>query len=445
MTLLYEGAKQARLQVASRHSRRTRLSFSLLLSLTFAFLWRRLGGAPLGLALGVTLAWLAVSVALGPFQRRMDRRGRLLRAMVIAFGLDVAYASVMVWALGGSEWLGGLNLVLILALAGLYLPQSGLRWVLGACLGALALLLASPHLGPLAPPAGGPFPALAGGPLAWAVDLSILMVLGLQGWAVFRYSHETSLREDELRSANQRLRGLNEALSDQQFSLLVSQQDLLLANERLRLKNEEVLKSQDVIRTLAQALEARDHYTQGHSSRVSDVAVRLARALGLNREELETVRLGCLLHDVGKIHVPDAVLRKPGALDEEEFAMMRKHPAIGEQICRPLAFARPCLSIIRHHHERWDGRGYPDGLKGEEISLHARIAAVADAWDAMTSDRPYRTALPEAVAFGRLLDGAGTQFDPNMVELFVRVMDHEQGQEALEAPTAPAANTGGNA
>jgi putative nucleotidyltransferase with HDIG domain len=356
--------------------------------------------------------------------------------MVLSYGIDVLYATAMVWTLGGSEWLGGLSLVVTLAMAGLYLPQAGLRWVLAASLAALAALLAAPHFAWLAPPAGGPFPALVGGPLAPVIDAVVLAVLGLEGWATFRYSQENSLRESELMRANQRLRGLNEALSDQQFSLLVSQQDLLLANERLRQKNEEVLKSQDVIRTLAQALEARDHYTQGHSSRVSDVAVTLARAAGLNREEQETVRLGCLLHDVGKIHVPDAVLRKPGALDEEEFALMRKHPAIGEQICRPLAFARPCLSIIRHHHERWDGRGYPDGLKGEEISLHARIAAVADAWDAMTTDRPYRSALPAEVAFARLNEGAGSQFDPRLVETFVRVMDK---------PAPSLAPTGGEA
>lgn len=433
MSPMYEGAKQARLQVAARHSRRTRLTFALLLSLVFAVLWRRMGGLPLGLALGLSLAWLGLSLGLGPFQRRMQRRGRLLRALVLAYGLDALYACALTWALGGCEWLGALSLVLTLAMAGLYLPPAGLRWVLAACLGALGLLLALPHLGPLAPPPGGPFPALASGALAWVVDLSVLTVLALQGWAVTRYGRETGLREDELRSANQRLRGLNEALSDQQFSLLVGQQDLLLANERLRLKNEEVLKSQDVIRTLAQALDARDHYTQGHSSRVSDAAIRLAREMGLSREEQETVRLGCLLHDVGKIHVPDAVLKKPGALTDDEFSLMRKHPAIGEQICRPLAFARPCLSIIRHHHERWDGGGYPDGLKGEEISLHARIAAVADAWDAMTSDRPYRTALPAAMAFGRLRDGAGSQFDPRLVAVFVRVMDHDRGPEAASA------------
>jgi putative nucleotidyltransferase with HDIG domain len=433
MTTLYEGAKQPRLQVASRHSRRARLSFAIFLTLCFGLLAHGRPGPALSWSLGLTLGFLGFALLMRPLSRRMDRRGRLMRALVFGYAVDALYVVAVAWALGGSQWISALGLVTTLAMAGLYLPQNGMGWVLLACLGSQIGLLACPWLGPLAPPAGGPFPALVGGTLAWALDASVLGVLGLLGWAGFRYGRETNLREDELRQANQRLRGLNEALSDQQFSLLVSQQDLLLANERLRLKNEEVLKSQDVIRTLAQALEARDHYTQGHSSRVSDAAVLLARELGLSREEQEVVRLGCLLHDVGKIHVPDAVLSKPGALDAAEYALMKKHPAIGEQICRPLVFARPCLSIIRHHHERWDGGGYPDGLKGEEISLHARIAAVADAWDAMTSDRPYRQALASDVAFQRLQEGAGTQFDAELAGLFVRVMGRRLEQAAATA------------
>jgi len=435
MSTLYEGAKQPRLQVASRHSRRARLSFAIFLTLTFGLMAHWQPGQPQRWALGLTLVWLVAALLMRPFSRRMERHGRLLRALLLGYAADALYTCALAWALGGSEWISSLGLVVTLATAGFYLPQSGLGWVLMACLSGQALELLSPHWGPLAPPAGGPFPALPSGPLAWLVDAGVLGVVGLLGWAALRYGREGGLREDELRHANQRLRGLNEALSDQQFSLLVSQQDLLLANERLRLKNEEVLKSQDVIRTLAQALEARDHYTQGHSSRVSDAAVLLARELGLSREEQETVRLGCLLHDVGKIHVPDAVLSKPGALDEAEYALMKKHPAIGEQICRPLVFARPCLSIIRHHHERWDGGGYPDGLKGEEISLHARIAAVADAWDAMTSDRPYRKALPNDVAFKRLQEGAGTQFDAELAGLFVRVMGRRLDQSAAPVET----------
>jgi HD-GYP domain-containing protein (c-di-GMP phosphodiesterase class II) len=144
----------------------------------------------------------------------------------------------------------------------------------------------------MAPPAGAPFQAITSGSLALIVDASVLGMLSLVGFAALRFGQESSRREEEMRQANQRLRSLNETLSDQQFSLLVGQQDLLLANERLRQKGLEVLKSQDVISTLAQALEARDHYTQGHSSRVAEVAVLLARELGLSREEQDVVRHG---------------------------------------------------------------------------------------------------------------------------------------------------------
>lgn len=422
MQPLYEGAKGHRLQVAARHSRRSRALMGVLMTLAFTALALVDGGHFYRWTLAMSVSWLLVGIALGVGFRALERRGRLLEGLVAGFGMDALYTAALAWATGGSEWVAGTGLMAVMAFASLYLPERGIRVVLAFCGAALAAVLLLPHIPALAPPLGGPFPALPSGRLATVVDLSVLGMLALVGFAALRFGLEGSRREEEMRQANQRLRSLNDTLSDQQFSLLVGQQDLMLANERLRQKGLEVLKSQDVISTLAQALEARDHYTQGHSSRVAEVAVLLARELGLSREEQDVVRHGCLLHDIGKIHVPDAVLRKPGALSDEEYTLMRKHPAIGEQICRPLIFARPFLAIVRHHHERWDGKGYPDGLKGEEVSLHARITAIADAWDAMTSDRPYRTALPPQVAFGRLEEGAGTQWDPNLIEVFVRVM-----------------------
>ena len=235
MTTLYEGAKQPRLQVASRHSRRARLSFAVFLSAAFCLLAQARPAPSQQWALGLTAAFLAFALAMRPLSRRMDRRGRLLRALVFGYAVDAAYVAAVVWALGGSQWMAAVGMVTTLAMAGLYLPQNGMGWVLLACLGAQLGLCASPWLGPLAPPAGGPFPALAGA-LGLVVDLSVLGVLAILGWAGLRYGHETNQRENELSHANQRLRGLNAALSDQQFSLLVSQQDLLLANERLRLR-----------------------------------------------------------------------------------------------------------------------------------------------------------------------------------------------------------------
>lgn len=424
MSTLYEGVKSGRLQLAARHSRRTRVLFGVLMLCVFSGFSLAKPSSLHHLAVVASLVWLLLGLILGGRFNALERRGRLLRALVAGYALDALYVGLLAWALGANEWMAALGLGTVISISGLYLPEKGVKGVLAIGLSVLLLLLAAPHVAWMHPPISGPFPNQQGGPMAWVLGATLVAVIFLSGFASLRFSGVSSRHESELRQANQRLRGLYEALSDQQFSLLVSQQDLLLANERLKQKSEEVLKSQDVIRTLAQALEARDVYTQGHSSRVSDAAIMLAREIGLGREEQDIVRLGCLLHDIGKIHIPDAVLLKPGSLTDEEFALMKKHPEVGEQICRPLVFARSCLTVIRHHHERWDGKGYPDGLKGDEISLLARIAAVADAWDAMTTDRPYRKALAAPVALSILEDGSGTQWDPGLVPAFIRVMSN---------------------
>jgi putative nucleotidyltransferase with HDIG domain len=430
MSTLYEGVKGGRLQLAARHSRRTRVLFGALMLLVSA-------GFSLAqpmdlhyLALGGSAVWLLCGLILGGRFSALDRRGKLLPALIAGYALDAVYTGLLVWTLGANEWMAALGLGTVVSISGLYLPERGVKAVMGICLGVLLLLLAAPHLGGMSPPSHAPFPHQHSGVMAWVLAATLFSIVFLSGFASLRFSGVSARHESELRQANQRLRGLYEALSDQQFSLLVSQQDLLLAHERLKQKSEEVLKSQDVIRTLAQALDARDTYTQGHSSRVSDAAILLAREIGLGREEQDIVKLGCLLHDIGKIHIPDVVLMKPGALTDDEYELMKKHPAVGEQICRPLVFARNCLTVIRHHHERWDGKGYPDGLKGDEISLLARIAAVADAWDAMTTDRPYRKALAAPVALSILEDGAGTQWDPGLIPAFIRVMSHQVDQAA---------------
>jgi putative nucleotidyltransferase with HDIG domain len=430
MSVLYEGVKNSRLSLAARHSRRTRLLFAGLALLVFGGLCL---AAPMDLhrtGLGIAIAWLLFALALGPWSKEADRRGRLGRLMVYSYAADLSVVCAFAWILGANPWTNALGIGTILGVAALYLHQRGVKAIFVLSIALLALLLASPHVAWLAPPSRALFGTHETGLVAWVLSFTALGVVFLSGFASLRFSAVSSQHESELRQANQRLRGLYEALSDQQFSLLVSQQDLLLANERLKQKSEEVLKSQDVIRTLAQALEARDVYTQGHSSRVAEAAVMLAREMGLSREEQDVVRLGCLLHDLGKINIPDAVLLKPGSLTDEEYGLMQRHPVVGEQICRPLVFARSCLTVIRHHHERWDGHGYPDKLKGDEISLFARIASIADSWDAMTTDRPYRKALAAPVAFSILEDGAGTQWDPGLVPVFIRVMSHHVDQRA---------------
>jgi HD-GYP domain-containing protein (c-di-GMP phosphodiesterase class II) len=170
---------------------------------------------------------------------------------------------------------------------------------------------------------------------------------------------------------------------------------------------------------LANALEAKDPYTRGHSERVGARARRLASALGLPPDEIDTVTQAGLLHDIGKIGVPETVLRKRGALDHAEWALMRNHPLIGAQIVAPFDFFAGGALVIRHHHERWDGSGYPDGLVGAAIPLGARIVAVADVFDALTSDRPYRPALARDAALAYLTEEAGRTLDPDVVAVIL--------------------------
>lgn len=174
-----------------------------------------------------------------------------------------------------------------------------------------------------------------------------------------------------------------------------------------------------VVTALANAVEAKDAPTERHCERLALLAARLGQRLDLSPPELDAVTYGALLHDVGKIGVPDRVLTKTGPLSEEEWVLIRRHPEIGERICAPLESFAAFGPIIRHHHERWDGTGYPDGLRGDAVSLGARIVGIVDAFDAMTHDRPYRRALTMAQALEELRRGAGRQFDRDIARLFV--------------------------
>ncbi len=187
----------------------------------------------------------------------------------------------------------------------------------------------------------------------------------------------------------------------------------------------------ETISALMSALEARDPYTQAHTSRIRDMAVALAVGLQVPSDIRRAVKLGAILHDVGKIGIPDAILLKPGPLTDEEWVIMRAHPAIGERMLGNIDFINPALPIIRHHHERWDGRGYPDGIAGERIPVGACIVAVCDALDAMTSDRPYRPGMTIEAACDELLVCAGAQFDPTCAALLVDVVSRI-GEEHLE-------------
>jgi HD-GYP domain-containing protein (c-di-GMP phosphodiesterase class II) len=174
---------------------------------------------------------------------------------------------------------------------------------------------------------------------------------------------------------------------------------------------------------LTEAIESRDPYTGGHCRRLAEHAAGVATKLELPPKEIEVVRLGAALHDMGKIAVPDSVLKKAGRLTPEEYTIIKQHCYSGGQICKRVGFLMDAYPIVYHHHERWDGKGYPDGIKGERIPLGARIVAVIDAFDAMTTDRPYRDAMPMQAAMDILRDGAGAQWDPRVVQVLIDTID----------------------
>jgi len=190
-----------------------------------------------------------------------------------------------------------------------------------------------------------------------------------------------------------------------------------------QLKSIEIEKSYfRTMKALAAAVEEKDRYTRGHSDRVKTYAVELARRLGLPSETISTIEHACVLHDIGKIGIPDTIIQKDRDLTDEEYGKIKEHPAKGENIIRVIPFLEPARPIIRHHHERFDGTGYPDGMKEKEIELGARIIAIVDTYDAMTTERPYRGPFPKDHAISVLKEQKGKQFDPELVDIFVRYL-----------------------
>jgi putative two-component system response regulator len=223
-----------------------------------------------------------------------------------------------------------------------------------------------------------------------------------------------------------RTRGIEAGADD--FLTKPFEQSILRARIRsqLRLKRltDQLEHTENVIFMLAQAVEAKDAYTEGHLRRLRAYGEQLALACRLSPTEVAAVRYGGILHDIGKIGVDEAILRKPGPLTPEEAAQMRRHPEIGAQIISQMRFARDVAPIIHGHHEYWDGSGYPHGLSGEAIPLGARIITIVDAYDAMMTDRPYRAALGEDESLRRLRNGRGSQFDPDLLDIFINLVEN---------------------
>lgn len=209
--------------------------------------------------------------------------------------------------------------------------------------------------------------------------------------------------------------------------------DALAANVSAGIECAQLLRKQrelfyHTINILAQAVELRDTYTGGHTLRVTNYAVILGQKMELSSQDMNLLRIGTPLHDVGKIGIDDAILRKPGKLSDEEFEMMKSHTVKGATILSKLPELLPVIPIVRNHHERWDGKGYPDKLAGEQTPQLARIVAVADAFDAMTSDRPYRKGMPAEAAFEEVKKKRGEQFDPIIADRFLSIQDEIEGQ-----------------
>jgi putative nucleotidyltransferase with HDIG domain len=193
--------------------------------------------------------------------------------------------------------------------------------------------------------------------------------------------------------------------------------------EKIQHSNLELALAYDAtIEGWSRAMDLRDQETEGHTQRVTEKTVLLARSLGLPDEDILHIRRGALLHDIGKIGVPDNILLKDGPLTEKEWDIMRKHPQYAYEMLHPINYLRPSMEIPHLHHEKWDGTGYPLGLKGEQIPLAARIFAIVDVYDALTSDRPYRKAWSEEKALNYIREQSGRHFDPELVEKFIQLL-----------------------
>ena len=232
-------------------------------------------------------------------------------------------------------------------------------------------------------------------------------------------------------------------LPDERDMVVGFAQATAVALQKLVLREDHERNLVDTITAFVNAIESKDPYLKGHSARVALYATEIARVMKLDDEMVDVVSRGAMLHDLGKLSIMDTILRKPERLTGDEFALIKAHPVVGDRILKPLRFLARESCAVRHHHERYDGSGYPDGLSGEDIPLAARIVTVADVFDAVTSNRPYRTALPVEAAREEIVRGRGTHFDPQVADAFLtvpveRLVEIARHHESLTSAPLPA-------
>lgn len=263
-------------------------------------------------------------------------------------------------------------------------------------------------------------------------DLTVLTREELEAQVVF-WRAQSLLLAGDFGRVRESLYKRTDELDDMRAQLISYAEDL---NREYQLERQRTREVESMlvatVGALANAIEARDPYTRGHTDRVARVTLAMGARLGWTEKQMQLAQMGALLHDIGKIGVPDAILRKPGQLDAEEFALMRRHPDIGAQILNGIEALAPTIPFVIAHHERWDGKGYPRRLAGEDIPLEGRILAIADAFDAMTSLRAYRTPLSLEAAAEEIRECSGTQFDPDLVPVFSSLFADGIIQQVLE-------------
>jgi HD-GYP domain-containing protein (c-di-GMP phosphodiesterase class II) len=264
----------------------------------------------------------------------------------------------------------------------------------------------------------------------WSTAIAALISLGIG----FVLSRRFVIPLQDLASTTSQIAEGNLAVratvrGDDEIALLGSNFNDMASNiEALVRKLKQALRQNqelflETIRTLAAAIDAKDPYTRGHSERVSSYSMAISRHLGLSQDEVFRVHIAAILHDVGKLGIRESILNKPGGLSDDEFEIMRQHPAIGAQIMSPIRMLKDIIPGIRNHHETWDGKGYPDRLNGEEIPMVARIIGVADTFDAMTTTRPYQQAMTLEYVLAKMRSMSGTRFDPNVIDAFMAAVD----------------------